>query len=189
MILNTEPSGEDDSVRAEVVKGDACDPPDVLAVSQFDLVYSNSVIEHVGGHDRRKRFAASARSLAPHHWVQTPYRYFPVEPHFVFPAYQHLPLRTRTLIGRHWGPTRRGVHELDRDAAIDFVQSIELLSITEMKAYFPESELIRERFGGLTKSIIATTASSPTTSASWTDSAQSAVTAEVAALRSAGVIG
>jgi hypothetical protein len=156
VILNTEPSGLDDSVRAEVVVGDACDVPPRLRNDRFDLVYSNSVLEHVGGHDRRKRFSETARTLGAHHWVQTPYRYFPLEPHFLFPGYQFLPLTARMAVGRRWGPTRRSVHAMpDRDA-IDYVQSIELLSLTEMKAYFPDSEVVREHLGGLVKSLIAT---------------------------------
>jgi hypothetical protein len=155
VILNTEPSGRDDSVAAEVVTGDACDPPTWLAGERFDLVYSNSVLEHVGGHDRRKRFAETARAAAPHHWVQTPYRYFPLEPHFLFPGYQFLPLAVRTAMARHWGPTRQSVHAMPHRDAVDYVQSIELLSVTDMKMYFPDSELMREHLGGMVKSLIA----------------------------------
>src|SRR5262245_1233581 len=44
----------------------------------FDLVLSNSVLEHVGGHAQRCRFAETVQALAPKHWIQTPYRYFPI---------------------------------------------------------------------------------------------------------------
>jgi hypothetical protein len=155
VILNTEPSGFDGSVVAELVTGDACDPPARLRHDRFDLVYSNSVLEHVGGHERRKRFAETARASASHHWMQTPYRYFPVEPHFLFPGYQFLPLAVRTSVGRHWGPTRRSVHAMSAREAVDYVQSIELLSVTDMKVYFPDSEIARERLGGIVKSLIA----------------------------------
>jgi Methyltransferase domain len=155
VILNTEPSGRDDAIAAEIVTGDACDPPACIRADTFDLVYSNSVIEHVGGHDRRKRFAETARVAAPHHWIQTPYRYFPVEPHFLFPGYQFLPLAARTTLGRHWGPTRRSVHAMSQPDAVDYVQAIELLSVTDMAAYFPDSEIARERLGGMVKSLIA----------------------------------
>ena len=118
-------------------------------------MYSNSVVEHVGGHERRKRFAATVRSAAPHHWVQTPYRYFPVEPHFLFPGYQFLPLAARAAIGRRWGPARQSVHAMSERDSVDFVQSIELLSVTDMTTYFPDSHIERERLGGIVKSLIA----------------------------------
>lgn len=155
VILNTEPSGFDESVASELVVGDACDPPPELRSERFDLVYSNSVIEHLGGHDRRKRFADTARGAAPHHWIQTPYRYFPVEPHFLFPAYQFLPLAVRTAIGRRWGPTRRALRSMPARDAVDYVQSIDLLSVTDMHSYFPGSEIARERLAGIVKSLIA----------------------------------
>src|SRR5262245_10971320 len=64
------------------ISGDACALPDDLPAA--DVVFSNSVIEHVGGHWRRERFAEGIRAAAPRYWVQTPYRYFPIEPHFLF---------------------------------------------------------------------------------------------------------
>ena len=75
--------------------GDACDPVGAVGGRSFDLVYSNSVIEHVGGHQRRELFAQAVRDLAPSHWVQTPYRYFPLEPFWLFSAFQFLPLPSR----------------------------------------------------------------------------------------------
>jgi len=155
VILNTSPSGFDSSVQATVIKGDACDPPTEVKQDRFDLVFSNSVIEHVGGHESRKRFAESARESAPHHWIQTPYRYFPVEPHFLFPGLQFLPLKARTLIARHWGPVRRDLGRMKMSDAIDNLQWIELLSITDMQVYFPDSEIVHEHLGGLVKSLIA----------------------------------
>jgi hypothetical protein len=121
-------------------------PPDV------DLIYSNSVIEHVGGHWRRERLAETIRS-APRYWVQTPNRYFPLEPHFLFPWLQHLPLRLRQAIVTRW-PLGHGVDVADREALARAL-SIELLSLTELRFYFPEAEIYREKVCGLTKSFIA----------------------------------
>src|SRR5215510_920706 len=84
------------------VQGDACDPPALIRDTTFDLVYSNSVIEHVGGHARRCDFASVVHAMGTHHWVQTPYRYFPIEPHWLFPGLQFLPLRARAAAIRRW---------------------------------------------------------------------------------------
>ncbi len=137
---------------AKTVVGDACAPPSWVSEQQFDLVYSNSLIEHVGGHASRQALAEVIHTSAPHHWVQTPYRYFPLEPHWLFPCFQFLPARARARISRTWrfGHVRSAPSE-----ALADVLSVELLSETEMRFYFPRSELIREVVLGLTKSLIA----------------------------------
>jgi hypothetical protein len=138
------------------VPGDACDPPEELTGRRFDLVFSNSVIEHLGGHERRLAFAHAARTLGDHHWVQTPNRYFPVEPHWLFPGFQFLPTRLRAAATSRW-PI--GNYTMFRDAPLEkrmkVVLAIELLSLAEMRFYFPESKILRERMGPLTKSLVA----------------------------------
>jgi len=133
--------------------GDACEPPAAVLARQYDLVISNSVIEHVGGHVPRQKFADVVHRAADRHWVQTPYRYFPVEPHWVFPAMQFLPLRLRAEVTRRWPLSPGRADNLPE--AIANAASVELISITDMRAYFPGSELWYERAGGLVKSVTA----------------------------------
>jgi hypothetical protein len=135
----------------EATVGDACDPEAELPTA--DLVYSNSVIEHVGGHWRRERFAEAVRR-APRYWVQTPYRYFPIEPHFMIPWAQHLPFAARASLLARW-PLGNYAKLDDRDQALRHVLDIELLDLAEMGLYFPDAEVLRERALGLTKSLIA----------------------------------
>jgi len=90
--------------------------------------------------------------LAPRHWIQTPYRYFPVEAHYLFPGFQFLPVRARAELAHRWA------FSASRSAPSESVHDIlwvEFLSRTEMQHYFPRSEILSERFCGLTKSIIA----------------------------------
>jgi hypothetical protein len=133
------------------IVGDACDPDFELPAA--DLVYSNSVIEHVGGHWRRERFAAAARSLG-RYWVQTPNRYFPIEPHFMVPWLQHLPRGAQAKLVVAWPMGNHG-NVSDPDQALRDALEIELLSRSEMKFYFPDAEIRREGVAGLTKSFIA----------------------------------
>lgn len=143
-----------DDLPVRSVVGDACDLPVGLRGERFDLVYSNSVLEHVGGHWRRAAFAEAVRTLSQRHWVQTPYRYFPLEPHFLFPALQHLPVHARAGVVRRW-PFGHYAAVARRDHAVASVLAVELLSVADMEHYFPDSELERERVAGLTKSLIA----------------------------------
>ena len=135
-----------------VVQGDACDPPSEIRAMEFDLVYCNSLIEHVGGHARRADLASVIHGLAPRHWVQTPYRYFPIEPHYLFPGLQFLPQAARANLIRHWPLSPSWP---DKGEAIRDVLELELLSQTEMRYHFPHSELFKERVLGMTKSIVA----------------------------------
>ncbi|MFK3984924.1 class I SAM-dependent methyltransferase [Micromonospora sp. NPDC050397] len=138
---------------AEVDHGDACALPRDIAGRRYDLVFSNSVLEHVGGHERRVRFAESVHLLSDAHWVQTPYRYFPIEPHWIAPGMQFLPVRFRTLVARRWplahSPAK--THE----AAIQQVLWTELVDRSQMRHYFPKSEIRTERLVTLPKSLIA----------------------------------
>jgi hypothetical protein len=149
-IVNIDPFEQAAEPWMEVIRGDACDG----GFGKFDLVFSNSVLEHVGGHARREQFANVVRESAPAYWVQTPYRYFPIEPHWLFPGFQFLPFRARVEVTRHWNvghnPALKDVGE-----AAALVASTELLSATEMRAYFPDGAMWFERFAGIPKSITA----------------------------------
>jgi hypothetical protein len=144
-----------DTPDAEVIVGDACDPPSALQGRRFDLVFSNSVLEHVGGHWRRMRFAETVNAHGDHHWLQTPYRYFPIEPHFLCPLLQYLPLAVASRAAVRW-PVGNYAGGLDSPAqAIRSLQDIELLGIAEMRRYFPDSTIRYERAGPFIKSLIA----------------------------------
>lgn len=151
-ILNVE---ADDAARPGIstVVGSACEPPPEITGQEFDLVYSNSAIEHVGGHAMRQLFAATVHRLASRHWIQTPYRHFPVEPHWVFPALQYLPLRLAAQLCFHWplSPARPGNLAEMTDALL----TVELLDRTQFSSYFPDSTIVSSRFAGLVKSLIA----------------------------------
>ena len=152
-LVNTTPPAEGVPEWITAAQGDACALPEDLLSGQFDLVFSNSVVEHVGGHARRLEFAEMVEAAAPHHWIQTPYRYFPIEPHLVTPCLQYLPLWFRSRIGLHWPLAHSRPTNLD--GAIESQLGTELLDITQLRFYFPGSKIRYERFAGLVKSIIA----------------------------------
>jgi hypothetical protein len=137
----------------EHVVGDACEPPERITAERFDLVVSNSLLEHVGGHQRRRRLAEQVFAVGDRNWIQTPYRYFPVEPHWLFPGFQFLPVPARVVLSRLW-PLGQG-HAEDYEGALAAVQEVELIGITEMRSYFPGTTIWIERFGRLPKSLIS----------------------------------
>ena len=75
-----------------------------FADGQFDLGFSNAVVEHVaGGRDGQRRFVAELCRVAERVFVTTPNRLFPVDPHSLVPFVHWLPegdLRRRLLHAR-----------------------------------------------------------------------------------------
>jgi hypothetical protein len=138
-------------IRAD--QADACNLPAQISSASYDLVFSNSVIEHVGGHVPRMRFAEAVHKLADRHWVQTPYRYFPIEPHWLFPGFQFLPPNVQAEVAARWPLAHTPSN--GRDDGLQGALAVELLSRTEMSFYFPDSTLRFERMAGLVKSLIA----------------------------------
>jgi hypothetical protein len=152
-IVNLEKPPPDPPGWLRADHADACELPAEILDGGYDLVVSNSVLEHVGGHARRRMFADAVHRLADRHWVQTPYRYFPVEPHWVCPGMQFLPAAAKVAVARHWPLVH--TPPADRAEALRAVLDVELVGRTEMRAYFPNSRIVAEKVAGLTKSLIA----------------------------------
>ena len=120
----------------------------------FDIVFSNSVIEHLGTWDRQLAFAAEMRRVGKALWIQTPARSFFLEPHLLTPFIHYLPTSVQKRLLRHftiWGlmtkPTPQQIEA--------FFNETRLINGSEMRRLFPDCEILRERFAGLTKSFIA----------------------------------
>ncbi len=122
--------------------------------NSFDIAYSNSVIEHVGDFKDQIAFANEIRRVASKYYVQTPNKWFFIEPHLIALLVHFLPFSvTRKLVRRFsiWGL----VVKPDQAHVDRFLKSIRLLGKKEMRMLFPDADIIEERFLGMTKSIIA----------------------------------
>lgn len=152
-LINTEAHPPCRSDQFVNLLGDACDPQ-LFAGRRFDLVHSNSVIEHVGEKDRMRAFADNVRRLSDRHFVQTPNYWFPIEPHFRVVGFQWLPLTVRAELMRHFNlgffPKARTPEE-----AWENVREIRLLDRSAMRELFATSEIKIEKVAGLSKSIMA----------------------------------
>jgi ubiquinone/menaquinone biosynthesis C-methylase UbiE len=115
--------------------------------NEFDVVFSNSVIEHLYTLENQKKMASEIRRVAKSYFVQTPNYYFPIEPHFLFPYFQFFPLKIRNKIAQ-WNLTPIKSYK-------NYVDEIRLLTLSEMKELFPEGMVYKEKFLGLNKSFVA----------------------------------
>ena len=125
-----------------------------FGTASFDVVFSNSVIEHVGDYEAQRRMANEIQRVGKRYFVQTPNKRFPLEPHFLFPWFQYLPVSVRSWMVNHFdvGWYRRIP---DRSVALAEVESIQLLTRRQFGSLFPGARIHEEKVAGLTKSFIA----------------------------------
>lgn len=148
--IDQKPDGLPDDVR--YMRCDGCDMP--FDDNSFDLVFSNSVIEHVGSWKRQSKFAQEIRRIGRAYYVQTPNYWFPVEPHFLTPFVHWLPIWLRKALVRNftvWGWMTRP----SQDHCNEFVENTRLLKRRDMMCLFPEADMVSEELLFQTKSIIA----------------------------------
>lgn len=115
----------------------------------FDVVYSNSLLEHVG-RENQSKVANEIIRVARRYWVQAPHRNFPFEPHYRAVFFYQMPPRLRKFVAAYWtsliGKKNHYLAEVD---------TIHPPNVREMQALFPGATILREKVMGLTKSLIA----------------------------------
>ena len=116
----------------------------------FDIVHSNSVIEHLNNYGNQKKMADEVIRIGRKYIIQTPNKYFFVEPHYLLPFFQFTPnwfkniILTKTKISR--------LRKWDKSFANQYIEEIRLISEKEIKILFPKSKIYYEKFLGMNKS-------------------------------------
>jgi predicted SAM-dependent methyltransferase len=132
--------------------GDASDLSQFTDKS-FDLVFSNSVIEHLYTWENQTKMAKEVIRVGKKFFIQTPNRHFFLEAHYALPFVQYFPkklthfLLTKTKLSRG--------SKWDQKDAQQYLDEIRLLSYSEMKTLFPGAKMYREKFFGMNKSFSA----------------------------------
>jgi SAM-dependent methyltransferase len=155
-ILNFPSALEPGTHGMELVAGDGCQLP--FPDRAFDIVFSNSVIEHVGGPAAQKRFAEEIMRTGKRYWVQTPDRSFPVEPHLMVPFLHYFPKSWQATVVRRftiWEWLTRPTAAQRAYYLHHCLYEMHLLNRHELQAFFPGAQILSERFLGLSKSLIA----------------------------------
>jgi SAM-dependent methyltransferase len=139
--------------KVRMLRGNACNLIGIQD-NEFDVAFSNSVIEHVGMWKNMRQMAAEVKRIAPRYMVQTPNFWFPIEPHARTPFLHWLPepVSYRIVMKRKCGFWQK--HETVT-GAIETVQSAKLIDARQMQELFGDARIVREKFFGLTKSLIA----------------------------------
>jgi SAM-dependent methyltransferase len=103
------------------VQGDACALP--FADGEFDIVFSNAVIEHVGGRERQRRLVSESLRVGRRVFLTTPNRLSPLEVHTRLPFV-------------HWLPDRLS-HRVYDLLGKGFAKDLTLLSPRAFESLFP----------------------------------------------------
>jgi SAM-dependent methyltransferase len=125
------------------------------ADKSFDLVFSNSVIEHVGQREEMTQFSKECERVGRRIYIQTPNRWFPVDAHLgvafihwlprsVYKKLSFLSLRYPFTINN---PTQR------RDFDLEF-ETTYLLTLKQLQRLFPQKRIIAEKYLFLIKSFV-----------------------------------
>jgi ubiquinone/menaquinone biosynthesis C-methylase UbiE len=139
--------------RFTAVVGDACDLQE-FEDGSFDIAHSNSVLEHVGGWNEMMEFSNEVKRVSRKHFVQTPYFWFPIEPHCMTPFLHWLPrpwqvsLVQRFSLG-YWPRQENLTHAMRQ------VDSSQLLDMKMFRELFGGSKISFETVFFLPKSMIA----------------------------------
>jgi len=120
---------------------------------EFDLVFSNSLLEHIANYEDQIKVAREIKRIGKTYIVQTPNKYFPIEPHYFLPFFYLVPRALRpyyvTFFSLKWRASKRDFKELG-----SHIGSIRLLKAKELENMFMGDEIVKEKFLFLTKSFV-----------------------------------
>lgn len=142
-----------DAPNIRVLTGDARHLP--MPDASYDIVFSNSVIEHVGTLEDQTLFAREVRRVGGRLWIQTPALECPVEPHYLGLFFHWLPAKYHPAIAR-WCSFRGLTGSANKAELIEIARHTRLMTKHEFADLFPDCEIRTERlFGIFPKSYIA----------------------------------
>lgn len=156
VLLNTPRASEGNSPGLTFVQGDGTTLP--FPDKSFDLVFSNSVIEHLGSAESTLSFASEVRRVGKCYFVQTPDAAFPIEPHLYTPFLHYLPRTWQRRIAPKysvWSLLSRTSEDRREFYVRHYLEEIRLLTALQMQSIFPGARILHERFLGVSKSLIA----------------------------------
>ncbi len=116
----------------------------------FDVAHSNSVIEHLYNFENQKKMSSEIIRVGQKYIVQTPNKFFLIEPHYLLPFFQFIPNKLKYFILTKTKLSR--LKKWDKKFASQYIEEIRLLSLKEMKELFPSSKIYFEKFLGMNKS-------------------------------------
>ncbi len=108
-----------------------------FADGQFDIAYSNAVVEHTGSRDNQRAFIAELCRVAKRVFVAVPNRLFPLEQHTGLPLINYLPL-----------PVFRALLKPTKLAHWSQEENLNPMFAGEFSRLFPPDKPVKIRYAG-----------------------------------------
>ena len=121
----------------DFVDGDACYMPQFHG-GDFDLIFSNSVIEHVGDINKQEQFAKEVLRLSGSYWIQTPCKLFPLEAHTGMPLWWYYPDSLREYFITRWSGKL--------PAWTEYIKHTTVIEAQTLQSLFPDASILTEWF-------------------------------------------
>ncbi|MEW6221235.1 MAG: hypothetical protein AB1634_17105 [Thermodesulfobacteriota bacterium] len=126
-------------------------------LKEFDLVFSNSMIEHLTSHEEQFHLGLTIEQSGVAFFVQTPNKYSIVDPHFPHPLVPFFGAYPKTIQGLLLTMNRlgSGARAASLATARGRLRYYHPVSAGQLQAMLPSGQLVRERFLGFCHSLIA----------------------------------
>lgn len=152
LLLNTEFQDVKNFSNIDFINKDVRDLSE-FSDNEFDVVHSNSLIEHLSTYDEQKKLAAEIQRIGKNYFIQTPNYYFPVEPHFLYPFFQFFSKEKKiALIQKKDLGWYKKQENMDKAEAL--ASSIRLMKKSELENIFKNPKIHSEKYFLFTKSFI-----------------------------------
>lgn len=128
----------------DLVYADGRDLP--FSDDEFEIVFSNAVIEHVGSREQQSRFLLECMRVGRRLFLTTPDRWFPIDSHTLIPCAHWLPEGVRCSLYRRAGRTYW--------ASRDHLNLLSASDIRRMLGRDANVEIRRQRMLGVSANLI-----------------------------------
>lgn len=115
--------------------------------NNFDIAFSNAVVEHSGSRRQQKQFIHEIIRVSKRAFITTPNRWFPIDFHTLMPFAHWMPQRIKALI-----------YSFLSESYFASLNNLNLLNEKEFLSLFPKEakvKIVRQRILGITSTIIA----------------------------------
>jgi hypothetical protein len=125
--------------------------------AQFDVIFSNSLIEHLPGRELQRQLAQAIIDSGRPYFLQTPNKRSPLDPHFPRPYVPFFAAYPRSVQARllSWSALGSSSVAPSYDAALARLQNYYPLTTRDVRQLFPNARIVIERPLGFPMSIIA----------------------------------